>query len=214
MSDDSLYASELVTASDQELIDELVRRFKSSDQHGMIMVTGRPVEGDPERSDGRLTVSGTNPRLIQFLMGLLVRQFKLRGCADGRVEVPPLSLTNDGFLAVGDMQQVLPVTSSQLRLAFLSIPGVIEIISSSPKWYEFAYLGRLPHLFAAFAEWEIEDLEDDEVEGAEEFFSIFQDSDSVPNEDILWFIQRESGVVIRIDPCERDYGLSRICVTA
>ncbi len=132
-----LFANPLVTASDQELIDELIKRFNVSDQHGMIMITGRPREGDPTNSDGKLTVSGTNPKLIQFLMGLLVKNFKLRGCPDGRIEIPPLALTEEGALHPQDMGNVLPSTPAQLRVALAGVPGVIEVVSVIPGYYQF-----------------------------------------------------------------------------
>lgn len=101
MADDEI-PSDLTLASDEQLIEELSRRARSSNQHGMILVYGRPTEGNPENSDGFITVSAQSSDLIQLLLGILLRRFCVHGLPDGRIQVPEIRLLEGGELVTDE----------------------------------------------------------------------------------------------------------------
>jgi len=94
--------SVLSMASDAELVDELARRAKASDMHGLILIKGRPMEGHPEKAEGDLTVSGTNPKLLQYLVSIIAHKFNLKGIATGQVEIPEIVLAPEGTQTIRD----------------------------------------------------------------------------------------------------------------
>ncbi len=94
--------SALSMASDAELVDELARRAKASDKHGLILIKGRPMEGHPEQAEGDLTVSGTNPKLLQYLVSIVAHKFNLKGLATGQVEIPEIILAPEGTQTLRD----------------------------------------------------------------------------------------------------------------
>lgn len=121
--------SPLSMASDAELVDELARRAKSSPVHGMILIKSRPVEGDPDRCEGDLTVSGTNPKTLQYLVSVLASQFKLKGLPTGQVEIPEITLGPDGQASIrGELHPQGNLNEVDAAWRWLnSAPGMLQL---------------------------------------------------------------------------------------
>lgn len=138
MSDDIDF--ELSLASDSQLIDELSRRASSSKQHGMILVYGRPTEGEPEKSNGFINVSAQSAELVRHLMELLIQHFRLQGFSDGHVEVPRLRMVGENRLEICQESVQSDLSSPHVLVDFLqAIPGVESVATKSPG-REFACL--------------------------------------------------------------------------
>lgn len=127
MSEQDYTVDPLTTASDKELLDELIRRGRSSTAHGFVAVVGRPKEGSLTESEGRIAIAALDGPTLQFLVGLLVSQFRLHGNADGTVTVPPMSISNDQ-LSFGDVRPKSESTTvDSIRRWLLGIQGITEV---------------------------------------------------------------------------------------
>jgi len=88
-----MHIDELSLRSTQELVHELSKRASSSERHAMILVMGRPQEGDPEMSEGSVTIAGHDPSLISYLLIMLMKRFQVQVSDERTILVPVLNLT-------------------------------------------------------------------------------------------------------------------------
>lgn len=92
MSDDELRASPLAIATTEELLEELEKRHMGQGaRYGMIVITGRPTEGDPESCDGFITTVGDDPGFVAYLVSRLVDHFQLFVNENGEIGIPEIS---------------------------------------------------------------------------------------------------------------------------
>jgi len=138
---DSFDFNDLSLATDEQLIEELRSRAQASPQHGMILVYGRPTEGMPSDSNGFVSIGAQSANLVKCLLEVLLQKFHVRGRADGKVAIPPITLI-DGDAKVIEAEEPEVVEASdalpsydfhspeKLSHFLLLIPGVEQVATS------------------------------------------------------------------------------------